>query len=471
MIDKTGASPPVSGVPAWILAAASFSFVVVQMDVTIVNVALPQLGAVLHAGVDALQWIVDAYTLVFAVLLLSAGVLGDRYGSKRAYQLGFLTFALASAACGLAPDAATLIAARALQGVGAALLVPNSLALLNHATADVPAVRARAVGLWTAAGAISIAAGPILGSLLLTRLGWRSIFLVNLPLCALGMRLTASYLPEAPPGPARRGLDPLGQLLIVLALTGLTAAAIECGSLGPTHPVVLGGFVLALLAGAAFIWNEARAAAPMLPLGLFRVANFSAAVLFGVLMNLTYYGTLFALTLYLQQAHGYSALQAGLAYLPLTGGFFLSNIVAGRVVARVGSRPPMIVGACIGTVGYLLLLRLDSGSSWWTMLPAFLLIPLGMGLAVPAMTTAILASVERQWSGTASAVLNAARQAGGAVGVAVFGALVGGGTAHIVAGLGHAALASAIMLLLAAALAWGGIQPQRKTAPGPARQV
>ena len=198
--------------------------------------------------------------------------------------------------------------------------------------------------------------------------------------------------------------------------------------------------------------------------------NFSAAVVFGVLMNLTYYGTIFALTLYLQQAHGYSAVQAGLAYLPLTGGFFLSNIVAGRMVARVGSRPPMIVGACVGAAGYFLLLRLDAHSSWWAMLPAFLLIPAGMGLAVPAMTTAILASVEKHWSGTASAVLNAARQAGGAIGVAIFGALVSGGAQHIVGGLASAALASGILLLLAAVLAWSGIHASPGAAKGtPAR--
>ena len=448
---------------AWTVAATSFSFVVVQMDVTIVNVALPRIGTELHAGVEALQWIVDAYTLVFAVLLLSAGVLGDRFGSRRAYQLGFLVFAAASAVCGLAPDAYSLVAARAAQGIGAALLVPNSLALLNHATAHSPALRARAVGLWTAAGAISIAAGPVIGSLLLASLGWRSIFLVNLPLCAIGLWLTARHVPAAPAGTAKRGLDPLGQALAIVALTGLTTAVIEYRGHGLTYPFVWGGFGAALLASAAFIYNEARAAAPMLPLEFFRRPNFSPAVVFGVLMNFTYYGTLFALTLYLQQAHGYSALQAGLAYLPLTGGFFFSNLLAGPVVARLGSRPPMIIGACIGAAGYLLLLPLDAHSPWWAMLPAFLLIPTGMGLAVPAMTTAILASVERHWSGTASAVLNAARQAGGAIGVGIFGALVSGGEGQIVSGLGQVALASGILLLLAAVLAWTGIHPQTST--------
>ena len=445
----------------WVIVATSFSFVVAQLDVTIVNVALPSIASELGSGVSALQWVVDAYTLAFAALLLSAGVLGDRYGSNRAYQSGFLLFGAASAACGLAPGASTLVVARAVQGAGAALLVPNSLALLNHATAHDSGLRARAVGQWTAAGAISIAAGPIVGSLLLAAFGWRSIFIVNLPLCAMGMWLTAKYVPQAPKGRESRGLDPAGQLLAMATLTGLTGAVIEWRPLGLAHPAVFGGLIVALIAGAAFVWTESHARAPMLPLRLFRAPNFSAAVIFGVLCNLTYYGVIFVLSLYLQQLRGYSAIRAGLAYLPLTGGFFVSNLISGRMVARFGSRLPMVLGASIGSVGYLLLGRLDGASAYWEMLPAFLLIPAGMGLAVPAMTTATLASVDRQWSGTASAVLNAARQAGAAIGVALFGALVSGGTARIASGLGAAALISTAMLLLAAALARAGIAPLR----------
>ena len=448
---------------AWIVAATSFSFVVVQLDVTIVNVALPRIGEELHAGVAALQWVVDAYTLSFAALLLSAGVFGDRFGSRRAYQCGFLLFAAASAACGLAPDAGVLVAARAIQGVGAALLLPNSLALLNHACAHHPALRARSIGLWTASGAISIAAGPVVGSLLLASLGWRSIFLVNLPLCALGMWLTARRVPPAPLPAQKRGLDPAGQILAILALTGFTAAVIELRPLGWTHPFVWGGLATGLVTLALFIHVERRSPSLMLPLRFFALPGFSAAVVFGALMNFSYYGMLFALTLYLQQALGYSAVQAGLAYLPLTGGFLVSNVAAGSVVARLGSRPPMIFGAAVGAAGYLLLLRLDAHSSWWTMLPAFLLIPSGMGLAIPAMTTAVLASVERHWSGTASAVLNAARQAGGTMGVAVFGALVAGNAAAIITGLGHAALAAGVLLSIAGVLAWLQIARNEKS--------
>ncbi|WP_394840897.1 MFS transporter [Pendulispora brunnea] len=445
----------------WTVTATSFGFVVAQLDVTIVNVALPSIASDLGAGVAALQWVVDGYTLAFAVLLLSAGVLGDRYGSKRAYQCGFLLFGAASAACGLAPHAAALVAARAVQGAGAALLVPNSLALLNHATGHASDVRARAVGQWTAAGAISIAAGPVLGSLLLTAFGWRSIFLVNLPLCAIGVWLVGAHVPPAPKSNTPRGLDVPGQIFAVLALTGMTGAVIEWRPLGASHPVVAGGMLLALVAGAAFVWTEAHARTPMLPLRFFRRPNFTPAVAFGVLVNFTYYGMIFVLSLYLQQALGYSVLRAGLAYLPLTGSFFVSNLLSGRVAARVGSRLPMTVGALVGALGYVLLVRLDATSSYGEMLPAFLLIPSGMGFAVPAMTTATLASVDREWSGTASAVLNAARQAGAAIGVALFGALVAGGPAHIVTGVGRAALISTAMLLLGSALAWTSIRAGR----------
>ena len=243
-----------------IVTAASFGFVVVQLDVTIVNVALPAIGRDFNVGVAELQWVVDAYSLVFAALLLSAGVLGDRFGSRRAYLAGFWLFAFASLACGLAPTGATLIAARAVQGIGAALLVPSSLALLNHASGHDAALRARMVGMWTAAGGVSIAAGPIVGGLLVGWLGWRTIFLVNLPICAFAALLTLRTVPKRC-GAATRGgsLDPLGQVLAILALTGLVGAVIEARPLGPTHWVVLGGAAIALSpAAASWWWSTAR---------------------------------------------------------------------------------------------------------------------------------------------------------------------------------------------------------------------
>ncbi|CAG9244173.1 MFS transporter [Paraburkholderia unamae] len=461
---------PVHFTPALtrIVATVSVGFVVTQLDVTIVNIALARIATDLHTRVAGLQWIVDAYTLAFAVLMLSGGVLGERYGARRLYAAGLVVFALASLACGLAANAAMLVAARALQGAGAAAMLPNSLALLNEACRHDRALRARAVGFWTAAGAISIAAGPVAGGLLIAAFGWRSIFLVNLPLCAAGLAATLAWIP-APrrharePGAAgtagvaaaARSLDVRGQVLAVVALTAFTGAVIEWRPLGFMHWAVAGGFALAFAAGFAFVSLEARVRDPMLPLAMLRNRTFSAAVLFGICVNLTYYGTVFVLALYLQHARGETPLQAGLAFVPLTGGFLLSNIVSGHVVAHYGTRRPMVVGALLAGAGYALLTTVDAATPLAFVLLAFLLIPSGMGLAVPAMTTAVLSSVEPARAGTASALLNTARQAGGAVGVAAFGALAGGAfAAQVVAGLRAEAAISTALLLTAAGLAW-----------------
>ena len=454
-----------------IVATVSVGFVVTQLDVTIVNIALAKIGGDLHADVTGLQWIVDAYALAFSVLMLSAGVLGDRLGARRMYAVGIVIFALASLACGLAFDATMLVAARALQGIGAAAMLPNSLALLNQACGHDPKLRARAVGLWTAAGAVSIAAGPVIGGLLIAGFGWRSIFLVNLPICAAGLFATFAWVPRpdaaaisnttvpgnaqstAQAAPQPRSVDLPGQLLAIIALTAFTGAVIEGRPLGLSHPLVAGGFILAVIAVIAFVTVEARVATPMLPLSLFRKRTFSAAVLFGICVNLTYYGMVFVLSLYLQHVRGYTPLEAGLAFLPLTGGFLASNVLSGWVVGRYGVRVPMICGALTAALGYGLLHLVGATTPLIGLLVPFLLIPSGMGLAVPAMTTAVLASVERQRAGTASAVLNTARQAGGAVGVAAFGALVSGaGAAHIVFGMQVATAISTGLLLAALVL-------------------
>ncbi|MGH6968158.1 MAG: MFS transporter [Stellaceae bacterium] len=310
MAHETG--PAIRGIGA-ALAAASLGFALIHLDVTIVNVALPRIGAALQVPVDVLQWVVDAYALVFAVLLLSAGVLGDRFGARRIFRAGLGLFALASLGCGLAPGAGLLIALRALQGVDAAAMLPSSLALLNHACHHDARLRARVVGLWIAAGS------------------WRAIFLVNLPVCVLGAWFTAR-LPETARAPRTPHLDLAGQALAIAALTGLTGGTIELRPLGPFHPLVLGGFALA--AGVAFVRCEARSRAPMLPLGFFRRPGFAPAVGFGTFANLTYYGVVFVLSLYLQRVLGYSALAAGLAYLPLISTFIVSTVASGWLAGR-----------------------------------------------------------------------------------------------------------------------------------------
>jgi DHA2 family methylenomycin A resistance protein-like MFS transporter len=441
-----------------VIVATSFSFVVTQLDVTIVNVALPRIAESLSVHVAGLSWVVDAYTLPFAVLMLSAGVLGDRFGSRLAYLIGLGIFGAASLACGLAPNAATLIAARAAQGAAGALLIPSSLALLSQAAADDHALRSRAVGLWTAAGSVAVAAGPVLGGLLVASLGWRSIFLVNVPLCVVGAALTIKSVPAAAHGDTTHHLDPIGQSLAILSLTGLTYSVIEFRPLGFHHPLVIGGAILAIAAGAGFYFAETKSNEPMLPLGIFRLPNFSASVAFGTIMNLTFYGMIFVLSLYLQEARGYSALGTGLAYLPLMSTFIVSNVASGMVGARTGPRLPMIVGSAMALVGYVLLSRLGSDTHYWAMLIPFIVIPGGMGFAIPAMMAGILSSVDRSRSGTASAVVNAARQTGGAIGVAVFGALVGSTPTQIVQGMKMASWTSVGLLVIAATVAWKSIR-------------
>jgi len=456
-----------------ILLACSFAFIIVQLDVTIVNVALPQIGHDLGAGVTDLQWVVDAYTLGFAVFLLSAGALGDKFGSRLTFMTGFALFTAASLACAMAPTAMVLNAARAMQGIGAALLVPSSLAILNAAYADDKAMLAKAIAWWTAAGGLSIAAGPVLGGLLMSVGGWRSIFWVNIPICIVGFWLTGRVVPAAAGRDPHRSLDVKGQLLAVVTLTGFIGAVIEYESLGWQHWLVSGGMLVAAVAAGLFVWVEANSKSPMLPLGLFNSKAFSGAVLFGVFMNFSYYGVIFVLSFYLQKVRGFDVLHAGLVFLPLTGTFIFANIASGWMQARVGSRTPMILGGLIGASGYALLgwIGISNDATFLQMLPGLALIPAGMGLGVPAMTTSILADVERRRAGTASAVLNTARQVGGAVGVAVFGALVAAGAnAEILSGIRLAMGISSALLLLAALLAFVCIRRRDPSpAPVPAR--
>ena len=419
---------------ALVVLATSMAFVVGQLDVTIVNVALPAMGHDLGAGVEGLQWVVDAYAVAFAAFMLSAGALGDRFGARRAFQWGMGLFGLASIACAAAPGILALDAARVLQGLGAAVMLPNSLALLNHALAHEPARRARAIGYWTAAGAIAIALGPVLGGLLVAGVGWRAIFWVNVPLCLVGGWLS-TRLHETPTGGTKPRLDLSGQVLATLALGALIAMLIEARTLGLHDARIWLGAAATLVLGTALLLVERRAAAPVIATDLFALRDFRNAVFFGTVVNGTYYGAIFVIALFLQTARHYTPMQAGLAFLPLTAGFFLSNVLSGSAITRFGTRKPMIVGALVDLLGFGVLAFASTTQSLPLMLVGFLLIPTGMGLAVPAMTTTVLSSVDKSRSSLAAAILNTARQSAGAIGVAVFGALAHGDAEHIGAGL------------------------------------
>ncbi len=430
-----------------VIAATGFAFLLVQLDVSIVNVALAAMGEGLGVRVDGLAWIVDAYTLAFAALLLLAGTLGDRIGARKVLLAGFALFVAASIACGFAFSLGSLIAARVAQGAGAALMVPSSLALLNHACAGDQAARSRAVGLWTAAGSIGLAIGPSLGGLLVEAFGWRSIFLVNLPVGLVALAITRRHVAEA----ARRdgSFDLPGQVFGMIALAALVGAAIEAGPRGWLSPIPILGLSIAVAAGAAFIAMETTRRDPMLPLGFFKDRLFSATALVGLAVNLTLYGILFVLSLYLQHARGFSAADAGRAFLPFTVVLGLANIVAGRAAGRFGTRSLMLAGLMVAALSYGMLALIGREYPDLTLQAGLIGIALGIGSAVPAMTSTLLSRVPPDRAGLASGVLNTVRQAGGALGVALFGAVL---ASDPEAGMRIALLVSA-GLVVAAALA------------------
>src|SRR5689334_6069073 len=283
------------------LAATSLGLGVVQLDITIVNTALSSIGTSLGGSVAELQWVVTAYTVTFAAFILTAGALGDRVGAKRIFIAGFAIFTLASLACALAPSAMFLIAARSVQGLAAAILVPNSLTLLNHAHPD-PKARGRAVGFWAAGASVALTSGPFVGGALIALVGWRAIFLVNLPIGAAGLWLAWRYAEETP-RLAQREIDLPGQIAAIATLGTLAGALIEGGALGWSHPIVIMGFAGAAVIGLLFVWREARAPQPMLPLSLFRHRMFALTALVGLLFNIAF---IFVLSLYFQKVNGWS---------------------------------------------------------------------------------------------------------------------------------------------------------------------
>ncbi|NYF18731.1 DHA2 family methylenomycin A resistance protein-like MFS transporter [Xanthomonas sp. JAI131] len=444
------------------LLAAALGFVVVLLDVRVVNVALDALRQRFATDVAGLQWVINAYTLVFAALLLSSGALGDRYGARRIFLLGFAVFTLASAACGLAGSLPLLIAARLVQGLGAALLVPNSLSMLQQAFPDRER-RSRAVGWWGACGGISLAAGPVLGGVLVTHLGWRSIFLLNLPIGAIGICLTLRHV-AAHGGSHRRSLDWGGQATAIVALAAMTMALTEAGPLGWSHGLVLGMLLLAVAAALGFVWIEAHSAAPMLPLPLLRIPTFAVASVAGVVVNFAYYGLIFVFSLFFQIQQQLSPQLAGVAFLPMTLVLMAVNVLAGRLITRMGSRRLMVAGLLLAALGYALLLPVSIDGSYWRLVVPMLLAASGIALMVPTMTNATLSSVDASRAGIASGVLNSARQVGGMLGVAIFGYLIRDtAAAAFMRGMHLSIGISVALLLCGSVLCWFGIRPERPT--------
>ena len=425
--------------------------VVVLLDVSIVNVALQRISDGLGGKVSDLQWIVDAYTLAFASFLLSAGTAGDRYGNKRVFGAGFVLFTLSSVFCGTAASMATLITARVLQGIGAALIIPCSLTLLNHAFHD-PGQRAKAFGWWAGSGGISVAAGPLIGGLLVHTFGWRSIFFVNLPIGLAALLLTVRYIPEEKPLPGRR-IDLAGQVVGLLTLAALITVLIEGRNWGWLSPGTIGLAASFCLLSVLFFLIENRQSDPMLPLTLFHSVQFSVATLLGLLLSFSFYGLIFTLSLYFQQVRHYTPLKTGLAFLPVTGLLTAMNIFAGRLAAKRGMRFPIVVGFITGGIGFFwLALATDETAGYANILLPLLGIGAGVPLILPPVTSVLLASVDRSQVGLASATLNAGRQIGAAAGVAVLGSLLSA-SHNFVAGFRVAMIISGVSSIIGTLLA------------------
>jgi EmrB/QacA subfamily drug resistance transporter len=408
----------------WVIAVTVLGSGIASLDATVVNIALPSIGRNFHSGLGTLQWVVTGYALTLAAFLLLGGSLGDRLGRKRVFLVGVIWFALASACCGFAPNAATLIGARVLQGVGGALLTPASLAILQASFR--PADRSRAIGAWSGLGGVASAAGPLIGGYLIAAGSWRYVFFINLPLAVVVTTMTLRHVPETRDETTAGRLDGVGAALAVLFLAGLTYALIEGPTHGWTSPVVLGGLVVAGVTGPAFLLLEHRERHPMLPLDIFLSRQFSGtnAVTFVVYGALG--AALFLLPIVLQIVSHYSPLRSGLALLPLTAIMLVFSARSGQLASRIGPRLQMSVGPLVVGGGLLLLMQAVDGSSYVTyVLPAVLLFSVGLAITVAPLTATAMASAPAEHAGVASAVNNVVARAASLLAVAVLPLVAG----------------------------------------------
>ncbi|HKC27484.1 MAG TPA: MFS transporter [Jatrophihabitans sp.] len=440
-----------------VLAATILGSGMAFLDATVVNVALPRIGDNLHASLTELQWTINAYTLTLSGLLLLGGALGDRLGRRRIYNLGVLWFTAASVGCALAPDPVFLIAMRALQGVGAALLTPGSLAILEAVFRKED--RAPAVGAWSGLGGVATAIGPVLGGVLIGAApwGWRLVFLINVPLAAAVIWLSARYVPETRDEQARGPLDVPG---VVLAAAGLAAVvyALTEGPRGGWSPALITCLVVGFALLAAFVLVEERSANAIMPLSLFRSRNFTGANLVTLVVYGALSGALFLVPVQLQQASGYSPLLAGSALLPITAVMLLLSARMGRLAERIGPRIPMTVGPIVAAVGLVLLVRVGTHVSYISdLLPALLIFSLGLATTVAPLTATVLAAAPAHQVGVASAINNDVARAAGLLAVAVLPSLAGinqqvyDNPALLSTGFHHAVLISAALC------AFGGV--------------
>ena len=445
----------------WTLAAVAFGLFMIMLDNTIVNVALPSIQRSLHMSISSLEWIVTAYALTFAALLITGGKLGDLYGRKRMFIAGLVVFTLASLACGLAPNAGFLIGARAVQGVGAALMNPATLSIIT-ATFP-PKERGQAIGIWAGVSALALAIGPLLGGLIVDNINWHWIFYVNVPVGVVGIIVSRWVIAESRDTSHEQSIDLPGLLTSGGSLLALSYALIEGNKHGWGSPEIIGLFVGAAVLLAVFIWLELRQRLPMLDLALFKIGSFAGANIVAMLVSLGMFGVFFFISLYVQNVLGYSPTKAGAIFLPMTILIILIAPIAGKLSDRVGSRWLMGAGMTILGVSLLLYQRIGLHTGFWSLLPQLVLGGVGMALTMSPMTSAAMGSVPVDKAGVGSGVLNSFRQVGGSLGIALMGAILltyqHPTTSKVVAaqqfvnGLHAALLVSAFIAFAAAAVA------------------
>ncbi len=437
------------------------------MSTSSVSVALPTIGRDLHASSTSLEWVVDSYVIVYASLLVAGGVLSDRQGRKGMFMIGVTVFGLGSLVSGIAPTVGWLIGGRVIQGLGPAIVTPTSLAIIS-ATFDDPRERATAIGVWSSGSGLALALGPAVGGLLVVTIGWRAVFLLNVPLAAIIVALGTRLIPRIARAPGAARFDWTGAFLITVGIGLLTFGLIEGPSRGWGSGLIVGSFVLAVVSLAVFVGWERRHESPLIDVSLFARAPFTVANLAGMIVFFAFIGAIVYLSAYFQQVQGRSALGAGLAVLPIGLGFFVSAQLSGRIVGRVGPRVPMVLGLTLCGMAMIGLVRLRPETPiseiWWDLLA----VGFGGGLSLTPMTATAMAAVRSDRAGMASAVHNSMRQVGQALGVAVLGSLVyatvaggqaggvrlrGAQAAAFVDGLHHAVLVSGGCLLVAALLA------------------